>query len=166
MDSAPRNAFTYLSSESLHLSRDSHGALQARVDGRNYEDVKPVRAFPLTAPSSCVFLLDGEEHEIGLIAELNELEPKARELIEAELAQRYFPTQIESLFTVKSSHGVTTWEAQTDRGMRTVHIKDRSDIRRLERGHVVFTDVEGIRYEIPDTSKLDDRSQALLDAET
>lgn len=159
--------FRQLTPDSVELSRDPHNRLRLSLtDGDTFDEVKPVRAFPLTSPSTCVFLLDSEGDEIGLIEDIDQLPEDSRDTLNEELSLEYFMTRVVSINSVKSRHGVTTWDLETDRGRRTIHVKDRNDIRKLSARRVMFTDVEGMRFEVPDAEKLDDRSQALLDAET
>jgi hypothetical protein len=54
---------------------------------------------------------------------------------------------------------------QTDRGETTLYAKDRSDIRRMPGRRILFTDVHGMKYDVPDYTQLDDRSRALIDNE-
>ena len=55
-------------------------------------------------------------------------------------------------------------ETITDRGLRTAHVKERSNIRPLPDGRIMLTDVDGVKYEIiPD--QLDERSRSWLEIE-
>ncbi|MGQ9525707.1 MAG: DUF1854 domain-containing protein [Armatimonadota bacterium] len=44
-------------------------------------------------------------------------------------------------------------------------MRDRNDIRRLRAGRVVMTDVNGVKYDIPNWRELDKRSSELLEQE-
>ncbi len=159
--------FRHLPPSEIDLSRDSANRLRLTTDdGDTYDAVKPVRAFPLTSPDNCVFLMDAAGDEIGLIPDVKKLEAGSRKVLEEELSQEYFVTRIDAIKSVKSRHGVTTWGLVTERGERTIHVKDRTDIRKLPGRRVLFTDVEGMRYEVPNAERLDNRSQNLLDSET
>jgi hypothetical protein len=157
--------FHHLTPGQVRLNRDNYHRLVLTLAGAVYESVKPVRPFPLTAPESCVFLLDREGHEIGLVEQVGALEPASRDLLREALALEYLSTRILAIRSVKSRHGVTTWDLRTDRGDRVTHVRDRSDIRKLPGNRVLLTDTDGMRYEVPDTSKLDERSLALLESE-
>jgi hypothetical protein len=60
---------------------------------------------------------------------------------------------------------VTTWDLDTDRGSRTIYLKDRGDIRRMSDRRIILIDMHGIRFDIPDTRKLDATSLRLIDTE-
>jgi len=148
------------------LGRDDYHRLVLRKDDGTWGPVKPVRAFPLSAPDSCVFLIDADGREAGMVSDVNLLPPASREALHQTLTVDYLSTRVLSIQSVKSRHGVSTWQLQTERGSRTVHVKDRSDIRKLPGNRVLMTDVDGMRFEVPDTAALDDRSQGLLESET
>ena len=155
-----------LDPESVELSRDAFQRLTLRLGEQHWDEVKAVAAFPLSAPESCVFLIDSERNEIGFIAEVADMPPAARDTLRDALAIEYLCTRVLGITSIQSRHGVSTWDLRTARGDRTVHIKDRSDIRRLPGNRIVITDVDGMRFEIPDRNALDERSRALLDAES
>jgi hypothetical protein len=126
------------------------------------EGVRPVRCFPLAAPDRQIVLLAGEERELGIIRDLGALDRKSREAIETELEIAYLMTRVQVIRSVRSRFGVTTWELETDRGSRTAHVKERSDIRPLPDGRIILTDVDGVKYEIPPPDELDERSRSWL----
>ena len=149
----------------LRVTRDDFGKLHLAVGNITYEDVHPVRCYPLFAPHRHIALFDADDQEIGLIEDLNDIKPQYGKILTEEMELRYLVTPIRAIRAVQSRHGVTTWQLETSRGFRSVHLKDRSDIRRLPGRRVLLTDVHGMRFEISDTNKLDPRSLALLEAE-
>ncbi len=166
MTTGTQNELTQLAPDTVELNHDPYHRLALRVGEQSWKQVKPVRAFPLTAPESCVFLLDSDGKEIGLITDVGELQPSSRSALREALKLEYLCTRILAITAVKSRHGVSSWEMRTERGPRTVHIKDRSDIRKLPGNRILMTDVDGMRFEIPDSSALDDKSQGHLESET
>ena len=149
----------------LRLNRDAFGKLHVSIGNTTYEDMRPVRCYPLSAPSRYIGLFDAEDREIGLIDDLNNIDPRSRKILTEELELKCLVIPIRTIRAVESRHGVTTWQLETARGFRLVHVRDRSDIRRLAGRRVILTDVHGMRFEILDTDKLDTRSLALLEAE-
>jgi hypothetical protein len=110
-----------------------------------------------------IAILDKDREELAMIEDPESLDPDSRRVLSEELALRYFTARVISIPGVKSRHGLATWELTTDRGRRTAYIKDRGDLRWLPGGHVILTDVGGVRYDVPDISLLDERSRALLE---
>lgn len=158
--------FTKLDASAIALRRDAFHRLCLEYEGKTWEGVKPVRPFPLSAPQSCVFFLDAEGGQIGYIVDVAALNRDSRVTLDEEMALLYFSTRVNVIRSVKSRHGVTTWQFETERGEKTVYVKDRNDIRTLSGRRVIFSDTNGMRFEIADTDRLDERSRALLEAET
>jgi hypothetical protein len=158
--------FTRLTGAKVTLQRNAFQQLVLEHEGGRWEKVRPMRPFPLSARDACVFFLDADGEQVGYVADAKELPADARALLEEELALLYFSTRINAIPAVKSRHGVTTWTLATERGEKVVHVKDRNDIRTLPGRRVIFTDTSGMRYEIANSDKLDDKSQGLLEAET
>lgn len=156
----------FLNTKEIRIEPDPFGGL-VLVDARGDRigSLRPVRAFPLTAPDRHISLLDAEGHEVGVIRDAAELDAKSREALDQELAMVYFMPRVIRINSVISTHGLTTWELETDRGPRTVYVRDRNDIRRLRAGRVVMTDVNGVKYDIPNWRELDKRSSELLEQE-
>ena len=158
--------FDHVVLDTIKVWRDTFNKLHLELeDGTSCNDVRVVSTFPLTAPHTCVVVEDAEGREIGTIGSLDKLDKASRSIIEEELALEHYVSAVLAIHDVKSTHGMSTWDFQTDRGRRTVHVKERSDIRVLPGGRVLFTDAHGMRYEIPGGASLDERSRALLDSE-
>lgn len=154
-----------LSPAEVRIRRDPFGRLCMTVGETTYENVRPVRAFPISAPGRYVGFLDENGVQIGIVANLRALDGRSRRVVEEELEMLYFCAQVEAILDVQWKHHYTTWLLLTDRGERLIVVRDRSDIRSISETHLVITDVDGIRYEIRDTTQLDERSRAFLEEE-
>jgi hypothetical protein len=164
---APDGDLCFLDPRAVRARRNERGRLVVTLAGgvQTVEGVRPVRAFPMTAPDRQIVLLDAEDRELGIIRELGALDRESQEAIKAELEVAYLVPRVQSIRSVLSRFGVTTWELETDRGLRTAHVKERSDIRPLPDGRIILTDVDGVKYEIPPVQDLDDRSRGWLQIE-
>ena len=145
---------------------DPFGRLCLTLNGITHIPVRPLRALPLGAPHRWIFLLNAEDREIGILADVAGLAEDSRAALEAELDLAYFATRITRIVNVRSRHGVTTWDLETERGAKTIHVKDRGDIRHLPGGHILFADVYDMKYEIPDLAQLDQRSRDFIETDT
>ena len=163
----PGGDLCFLDPRAVRARRNERGRLVVTLGGgvETVEGVRPVRAFPLTAPDRQIVLLDAEDHELGVIRELTALDRESREAIEAELEVAYLVPRVQSIRMVISRFGVTTWDLETDRGTRTAHVKDRSDVRPLPDGRIILTDIDGVKYEIPPPEELDERTRMWLEIE-
>lgn len=156
----------YVNPRETRITADSFGRLHLQCGDQHHENIRPVRSFPLTQPEKHIALLDPEGKQIAMIADLRELDRESRTVLERELEMMYFMPHVLAIRHVKSRHGVTTWMLETDHGERIAYVKDRGDIRTLPDGRIILTDVHGIKYEIGDPARLDERSQAFLESET
>ncbi|NLF37911.1 DUF1854 domain-containing protein [bacterium] len=149
------------------LTRDAFNRLDLAIEGgETFNDVRALRAFPLSSPASCIVFKTAQGTEIGVMDDMRKLPRASRKLLEGELELAYFTTRVTAISSVSSKHGFTTWDFETDRGRCTVYVRDRTDIRWLAGGRLIFTDVNGMKFEIPSVDAIDERSQALLEAET
>ncbi|WP_350282624.1 DUF1854 domain-containing protein [Nitrosomonas sp.] len=145
------------------LSRNAFGKLVVTTKDQIHEGVVPVRAFPITAVSEGVALVDGHGHEVIWIDSLAELPETERILIEQELASREFMPEIKHIDKVSNFATPSIWQVQTDRGETCFTLKGEEDIRRLSPTTLLITDSCGIHFLIRDRSALDRHSNKLLD---
>ena len=155
----------WLLPEAVGVQRLDDGTLELRVHSDVFGNISVRRTFPVTDPDHYIVLLDAEGDEIGIVKTLSVLRPETRGILEQELERYYFVTHIQAIRSVQSRHGVTTWDLDTDRGSRTIYLKDRGDIRRMSDRRIILIDMHGIRFDIPDTRKLDATSLRLIDTE-
>ncbi|MBU4200505.1 MAG: DUF1854 domain-containing protein [Verrucomicrobia bacterium] len=155
-----------LNATEVVLSRDAYMRLTLVYRDSIWNNVTLMRPFPLSAPGRCIIFKDATGLPIGGLPDLNDLPAESRAIASEELELLYFTTQIDGIDDVKARHGVITWKFRTNRGAKTVYVKDRNDIRSLAGGRVIFMDTNGMRFEIKDKHNLDERSQTLLEAET
>ncbi len=148
----------------FRLTRNAFGRLVlSRADGMTFENVVPVRAFPLSAPEEGVALVGGDGHELVWVDRLADLASDARALIEEELAGREFMPEIRRIRRVSSFATPSTWDVDTDRGETAMVLKGEEDIRRLGRSALLIADSNGIHFLIRDIGALDRHSRRLLD---
>ena len=146
------------------LSRNQAGRLLISFqDGRVFEGVVPVRAFPLQAPEQFVAFMSTEGKEIAWVDELSALPQDMRELITEEIALREMMPSIQRIVSVSTLSTPSTWDIVTDRGATKLILKGEEDIRRLTRSTLIITDSHGLRFILPDMQALDKNSRRILD---
>lgn len=134
--------------------------------GETIKSLEPRRLFPLSGLRSYITLLDSDLKEKAVIRNLDTLMPESKKAIEECLEEYYLIPRITAVLNIVEKFGVLKWTIMTDRGERTIRIKNRhSDIKTLYDGRVLVRDANDNRYEIPDVSQLDKRSQKLLSYE-
>lgn len=146
------------------LERDIRGHL-VLIDeqGERHADAAPVRAFPLSDPLHAISICDKDGRELVYLDSLNDLEPATRSIIEESLAKREFVPVILKILSTPPRTEPALWEVETDRGVTSFEVESEDSIYRREPRQVSIVDVRGIRYLIPDTRRLDQRSQRVLE---
>ena len=145
------------------LERAAHGRLDfIDAAGQRHVDVDVLRAFPVSAPAGPVAVVATDGAELAWIDPLSDLDEPLRGLLEQELSQREFLPVIERIEAVSDGEPME-WSVLTDRGLRRFTVAHIDDIVYTPDGSVSITDSVGVRYAIPQLSRLDSRSRRLLD---
>jgi hypothetical protein len=148
---------------SFELRRDEKGRLVlTTASGAEHVGVEPVRAFPLNEPERWIALLDSHGRELVTIDDLTKVPAAARQLVLGELADREFLPRIQRVVRVQNAKEPEIWDVITDRGPVQFLLGDSEEIRRLGPHRAILLDVHGVRYYIPDSQQLDQRSQRVL----
>jgi hypothetical protein len=131
--------------------------------GHTHEDVRVVRAFPITQPTQGIAVVSAAGHELRWIPSLDDLTPSARQQIEQALASSEFMPEILQIKKVSTFNTPSVWEVITDRGETSFTLKGEENIRRLAGQALLIDDLHGIYYLIRNMSELDRHSRRLLD---
>ena len=133
------------------------------ADGREFHDVEPVRAFPLSAPQCGISLCDPQGHEILYIDDFAALPDDVRTVLEHELQRREFVPEIQRIVRISAHSGPAEWQVETDRGPTTFLLDDEDNVWPLGLDRLLLIDSHGIRYLINDVDRLDAASRRILD---
>ena len=146
------------------LIRDSLGRL-VFIDeaGIEHVDVHAVRAFPITAPSAGISLMDSAGKELFWFTSLAAIPKEDQALLMEELAAREFMPVIEKISSVSSYATPSIWLVQTDRGETRLRLNGEENIRRVAGNTLLISDANGVQYLVRDSSQLDKQSRKLLD---
>lgn len=128
-----------------------------------HRQVTVLRAFPWSSPDRYLSLVDGSDKEIGILVDPAPLPDEDRQLLQEALRRRYFVPRVLRILGAKERFGTVDWEFETDRG--PCHLTTRNlgeSVHRPSPGRILFTDVDGNRYDVPEFEALDARSQQLL----
>ena len=132
-------------------------------EDRSWIKVSVARAFPLSDPDHYLGFLDGAGKDVGLLHDPSMLDPDSRKVVEEELEKRYFVPVVERVLNVKEEFGTVYWTVETDRGQKEIIVRNlRDNLQELSASRVILTDVDGNRFEFPDTGKLDGKSQGII----
>ncbi|MCU0521278.1 MAG: DUF1854 domain-containing protein [Anaerolineae bacterium] len=103
--------------------------------------------------------------EIGIIEDWTQLEPADRDAVAAELSLYYLVPKIQRIDAIKEELGFLYWTVETDKGPQEFVMRNNitQTTRQVTDTHWLVIDVNDARHEIPDISRLDPRSQKLLE---
>ncbi|MCS7224264.1 MAG: DUF1854 domain-containing protein [Armatimonadetes bacterium] len=140
------------------------GVLRLTVDEHvSYWQVRLFRSFALSEPMRYISVRDAANKEIGLIKDIRELDPESRQAAEQELHRRYLIPIVQKIFRVRHRFGMMQWDLETDRGRRNFWTRSAPEALSQPQPHqCLITDVDGNKYFIPDLSRLDPLSLAIL----
>jgi hypothetical protein len=146
------------------LSRNQFGRLTlTTAGGEVYEDVSPVRAFPIQAPEDGISMMCSDGREVAWIDQLSELPNAIKSLVEEELQSSEFMPEIQRILAVTSYATPCTWHVETDRGEANFVLRGEEDIRRIGRTMLLIADTHGIHFLIRDMTTLNKSSRRILD---
>jgi hypothetical protein len=150
----------YFNPEKIMVRRDPQGRIVLTNDGQEITVSRIIKSFPLTKSGSFISLWNGG-NEIGIIHHLQDLDKTSQSTIREELEKAYFMPKIKKILRIKELYGGMTWfSVETDRGYREFEIQSKTSMRHIGLTRVIFTDVDGNKYEIPDITHLDARSKS------
>lgn len=156
----------YITAENTTFEKTQGGFVSVTFDGKTYPRADFCRAFPLSNPNLYISVREssGKHKEIGIIADLSQFPEDIAEMVRTQVDLRYFTPQINKVHSVVDANGITTFDCDTDKGRCTFSIRGGSDaVIRLSDTRIIFTDIDGNRFEVADLTKLTNREQKKLD---
>lgn len=133
-------------------------------EDRSYISVKPVWSSPLTYPNRYLALLNSKGEEIVMVADPKSLKPDSFSAVSEELMRRYLTATVTSILDAKGEFGATYWHVETNRGPRDFVTQSlQENAQWLSPKHLMLIDVDGNRFEITDTTALDERSRRMIE---
>ncbi len=140
------------------------GTTRLTVEGdRSWLQVAIARAFPISDPHHYIGFQDAAGKDIGLLVDPADLAPESRRILEEELELRYFVPEVTEVLSVKEEFGAVYWRVRTDRGEKELVVRNLKDsIHELSGNRAIIIDVDGNRFLIPDTRRLDSKSTGIL----
>ena len=122
------------------------------------------RQFPFDLLWEYISVMDEDECEIGMIRRVDVFEGEVRSVIENELSKRYYAPVIEKIYSVKERYGFSYWRVKTAEGDVKFTLRDTfRSIFSVNGERVIFSDVDGNRFEIPDVNALDKTSRRKIE---
>ncbi|MFR1518004.1 MAG: DUF1854 domain-containing protein [Clostridia bacterium] len=123
---------------------------------KKYDRVFLHRMFPFEEPLRYLSVLDGEQKELGIIADLACFGEAEQKILLEELNRKYYVQKILTIDRLKDRYGFTYWDVTTPEGKVSFTLQDtQRNIIKMDEDRILILDVDGNRYEIPSISKLE-----------
>lgn len=128
-----------------------------QMEEKEWERVFLHAAFPFDMPNAYISVLDKDQKEIGMIRELSACEKETQEILQRELARKYYAPRITRILSVKERYGFSYWNVDlTDAKDFSFTVQDTyRSMLKVTHTHIFVNDVDGNRFEIPDVEALD-----------
>ncbi|MFZ6847082.1 DUF1854 domain-containing protein [Undibacterium sp. RuRC25W] len=153
-----------MSTTKFELQRNSFGKLVLTNEANEiFDDVMPVRAFPIQSPLAGISIVLSDGREVAWIDQLSDLSLNSKNLVLEELEGREFMPEIHRINSVSSFALPCTWNVSTDRGETEFVLRGDEDIRRIGATSLLVTDNHGIQFLIRDMFEIDRHSRKILD---
>ncbi len=159
-------AVNYITAENATFERTGGGFVSVKFGDEFYPRAEFCRAFPFSAPNVYISVREPNERhrEIGIIEDLNSMPEDIRLMITEQINLRYFTPKITKFISIKDANGITEFDCLTDKGRICFAMRGGSDaVIRLSDTRLIFTDVDGNRFELADVTKLSIKEQKKID---
>ncbi len=128
------------------------------------------RLFPLSDPTRYISVWNGDYRseeqfgqEIGVIPDLDMLDPNSRRVVDEELRRTYYIAKVKKIRSVKDLYGFTEWIVETDIGERKFLTWGlHNSVIDMGERRLIIWDIDNIYYEIEDWSLLDPKSLSYI----
>ena len=153
-----------LPASKVRFTRQCEEDIFLLLGNRKYEVGKLAMAFPLSKRTQMVAVFDLAGEEVGILDDLDRLDPRSKRIVSEEIEKSYFLPKIQDIVEITEKFRLVTWSVITDRGPRTFQVRHiRQNIRKIGRKRVIIRDVDGNRFEVQNVLDLSLSSKRLLD---
>lgn len=159
----------YLDPHKIRFAYEGENLTFTDAQGVFYPRVTLRRCFPLSAKRAHIIvrLPDSEArqgYELGIVEDVEALEPQSRAAVLRELQLHYFVPSILRIRSIREEFGFLYWDVETDRGPKEFIMRDSiiGSVRQVSPVRWLVIDINQTRYEVRDINALDARSQDLL----
>ena len=156
----------YLTAENAAFARTPGGFVSLTTEGETYPRVQVVRMFPFMEKDRFISIrtIDENSREIGIVADLAQLDKATAAMLNEQMNLRYFTPIITKIHKIKEEYGFAYWEVLTDHGECRFTVRmGGSDVVYLSETRVLISDIDENRFEIPDVNKLTPVERKKLD---
>lgn len=153
------------------FERTAGGVVKLYAEGiGDFPKVILRRLFPLSNPTKYISVWNGDYRseeqfgeEIGVITDLEMLDPESRQVVEEELERTYYIAKVKRIRSVKDLYGFTEWVVDTEVGERKFLTWGlHNSVIDMGERRLIIWDIDNIYYEIEDWSLFDPKSLSYI----
>ncbi len=131
--------------------------------GEVLKDMELRRMFPVSGRDKYISVVDGEGNEKAVIRDINNLDEMSRNAVKSCLEEYYMMPRILRFIEMSEKFKIWIWTAETDKGTVKFEIRNHhTAVKPLYDNRILIKDANDNRYEIPDFTRMDKRSQKML----
>jgi hypothetical protein len=145
----------------FRIERSATGEIFFVRDGKS-TGARLCSCFPWSESRRYISLRDYEANELALIEDLGDLDQESRAAVEMALGETDFVFEVEEVLSLVTEFEIRNWRVRTRQGETQFQTELDDWPRPLAGGGLLFRDVVGNLFLIPDPKRLDERSQKLL----
>lgn len=93
-------SINFLDPEKCRFYINPNGFTALKTEDKDYRRVRLLRTLPLHRPFEYISVSDMNKNEIGIIRNAADFPPESREIIEKDLAARYYCPQISEIYSI------------------------------------------------------------------
>jgi len=152
--------------DNARFERTPGGFVSLEFGGVKYPRVAVHRCFAFSDPDRYISVREpeGEGREIGLIEDMNDLDPETRAMLEEQMGLRYFSPKIRRVYDIREEYGYSYWDVETDRGSCRFTVRmSGGSVYPIGENRYLINDIDGNRFEISDLYALTPREIKKLD---
>ena len=155
----------YLAPDKIVFTKTDGGFLMLEIlGGETHKRVNIFRSFPFTNTNEFISVRDPENKEIGILRDLADFKGEQLDLINEDIERRYFTPAITNIISIKEEYGYCYWEVDTSAGrIRFTSRAGQGTILNISETNLLVIDVDGNRFDIPDYTILDYKSQKIIE---
>lgn len=154
----------FLEPAEIRVFRTKEGHIQLDIgDGEYVTNPSFLLIRPLIDPNGYISIQDSAGKELWVLRNWKQLDDRSREIVKTEIDRHYLLLVVKRIVSVKRHQGQAICTFETNRGICTATLGDfHESVIYLSETRVLVTDINGNRYDIPDTTDLDQRSAYLF----
>lgn len=163
-DLAEAAKIRYLTPRDTVFVKTPGNMLSVTVEGAEHPVVYVHCSFPHTDKRIYLSIRTIDNKEIGMIRSLDDFPQHTADLLEEQIAIRYFAPEITKVIKIREEFGYSYWEAETTAGLCRFTVRGGGgQVKLVGESRLLVSDVDGNRFIIPDLQRLSEKEYRMVE---